>query len=617
MPVTVAERDGVLTLTFDTPGSPINVFNNATADQLTEILAGVSPATTRAIVFETAKPNSFINGVGLLLAHASQSYDDILRASTPPWTAYRAVRDAPVPTIAVVQGNCFGCGVELVLHCDYRIATDTCETRFYMTELNDYLFIPLFGSTWTLPETVGLEDAIDLLLWGERWSAATAYEHGLIDAVAPHDERVERTQQLLERVLAQRQPSRRRGRVAWGPPEAALIERARQRIATLPPAYQAAYGFGLELLHDGARQTRSFLDHQRQELRYSAATAISEQGKAAYSFFYIRQMASERAAGRSAGMSQPARLSIDSADDPEARCFAADLRARDLAGGVWCDNGAAEFRLIVGPASRRSGGPEGRPARSCAPAAGTAAPHVEIELAATGHASGTTLYPANFRGGGRLLELATPPSAPAPLAEPDIARLARTLQRLGFEVARTTPRDGFVSDRLLIAYLAPLIRWLQRGGDPAHMNGALRSAGFVRRPHELLAGIDRSGLRDRLSIALSTASTAVDELLTALETPHYADLDAPDHVLDALCISWLEAMVTIRAEREVRDPSVADLIARELLDFPRHLCSLGSWLKRVRVARAIGAEAHVRPLVGESAWQTARAFAVEGREFYR
>jgi enoyl-CoA hydratase/carnithine racemase len=461
----------VLTLTFDTPGSPINVFNNATADQLTEILAGVTPATTRAIVFETAKPNSFINGVGLLLAHASQSYDDILRASTPPWTAYRAVREAPGPTIAVVQGNCFGCGVELVLHCDYRIATDTCETRFYMTELNDYLFIPLFGSTWTLPETVGLEDAIDLLLWGERWSAATAYEHGLIDAVAPHDERVGRTQQLLERVLAQRQPSRRRGRVAWGPREAALIERARQRIATLPPAYQEAYGFGLELLHDGARQTRSFLDHQRAELRYSAATAISEQGKAAYSFFYIRQMAAERAAGRAAGRtagaSPAARLSIDSADDPEARRFAANLRARDLAGGVWCDNGAAEFRLTVGPASRRSGGPQGRPARSGAPAAGTAAPQVSVELSTAAlDRCGTTLYAPNHRGGGRLLELATPADSVTPIDNSDITRLARTLQRLGFEVARTTPRDGFVSDRLLIAYLAPLIRSLQHGGDP-------------------------------------------------------------------------------------------------------------------------------------------------------
>ena len=58
-----------------------------------------------------------------------------------------------------------------------------------MTELHDYLFIPLFGGTWNLPEAVGLEHAVDLLLWGRRWNAARAHAHGLIDAVVPYSDR--------------------------------------------------------------------------------------------------------------------------------------------------------------------------------------------------------------------------------------------------------------------------------------------------------------------------------------------------------------------------------------------------------------------------------------------
>ena len=87
MPFAVAEEDGVLTLTLDTPGSAVNIFNHATARQLVEILHDASTRALRAIVFESAKQSSFINGVGLLLAHASQTRDDLLRASTPPWTA--------------------------------------------------------------------------------------------------------------------------------------------------------------------------------------------------------------------------------------------------------------------------------------------------------------------------------------------------------------------------------------------------------------------------------------------------------------------------------------------------------------------------------------------------
>jgi hypothetical protein len=88
-------------------------------------------------------------------------------------------------------------------------------------------------------------------------------------------------------------------------------------------------------------------------------------------------------------------------------------------------------------------------------------------------------------------------------------------------------------------------------------------------------------------------------------------------VLDALCVSMLDAILTLRAHGEVRDLTIADLIARELLDFPRHLCSLCSWLKRDRVAQALDGGSAVRPIVSEHAFETARAFAVEGRELYR
>ncbi|MGH7786120.1 MAG: enoyl-CoA hydratase/isomerase family protein, partial [Candidatus Binatia bacterium] len=315
MPFDVATHDGVMTLTLDTPGSGINIFNHATAHQLVEILAPVTPATTRAIVFETAKPNSFINGVGLLLAHAAQNQADVERASAPPWAAYRAVREAPVPTIAMVQGSCFGCGVELALQCDFRLAADTWETQFYMTELNDYLFLPLFGSTWNLPEAVGLADAIDLLLWGERWDAERACARGLVDEVVPHEDLAARRDRFVERVLQGANPSRRRGRITWGAGEEAALQRARQRIAALPPAYRPVYAEALALLEAGGRQERTHVDHQRRELHHSGASALQPIARSAFSFFYLRQMASERAAGRLHDAVAPVRFSVDAAGD--------------------------------------------------------------------------------------------------------------------------------------------------------------------------------------------------------------------------------------------------------------------------------------------------------------
>jgi hypothetical protein len=60
-------------------------------------------------------------------------------------------------------------------------------------------------------------------------------------------------------------------------------------------------------LIQGAEQRGSYVEHQRRELARSAASALAPIGKAAYAFFYLRQMAAERAAGRQRTADDPAR----------------------------------------------------------------------------------------------------------------------------------------------------------------------------------------------------------------------------------------------------------------------------------------------------------------------
>lgn len=605
MPFAVESRDGVLVLTLDTPGSPINIFNHATAHQLIEILAQVTPATTRAIVFESAKTNSFINGVGLLLAHASRNEEDVARASTPPWTAYRMVREAPVPTIAVVEGNCFGCGVEFALQCDYRLAADTWETQFYMTELNDYLFLPLFGSTWNLPQAVGFADAIDLLLWGERWDGATAFARGLVDELAPHEALAEHRDGLVERVLLGKQDSRRRGPVSWGAREERAAERARRRIESLPPPYRPLYADALALLEGGARQVDGYLEHQRKELASSAASALSPMGKAAYGFFYLRQVASERAAGRWRRDGAPAVFADGIAGGDPRRAFVDDLRARRLRGVSF--GGAADFRLVAAGQSEPANG-DGR-------AASGAGIGVAIRTAIDGGSlSPVELFAPMYGAGGRLIELAAGDGEGAEVPAAPLRKLARTLQRYGFEVARTAPSGTFVTTRLLVAYLVPLVRALEHGVDVATINRTLRDQGFVRLPGEVLARLDGSAVA-ALAATLGGGEADWAPRLAALAAGDVGDR-ADAGLVDALAVSLLGAVLEARARREIRDTSIADLIARELLDFPRHLCSLGVWLKAGRVARAL-ADPRLPSLVTPAALEAASAFVAAGRELYR
>jgi enoyl-CoA hydratase/carnithine racemase len=95
----------------------VNIFNRQTAEQLLDLLPGLAPDRARAVVFASAKPDSFINGTGaLLMIQAARSRERIRAAGDVFRRAYRAVRDCAVPTIAAVRGHCWGCGLEFVLN---------------------------------------------------------------------------------------------------------------------------------------------------------------------------------------------------------------------------------------------------------------------------------------------------------------------------------------------------------------------------------------------------------------------------------------------------------------------------------------------------------------------
>src|SRR5262245_12945371 len=128
------DDDGILWMTLDTPRSAVNVFTPATGARLVDELDRGLGRGARALVLRSAKPTSFVNGVGLLLAASSRT-DEALAQAERIRSFYEALAGAPIPTIAAIRGNCFGCGVELILACDHRIAEDTPATRFLMPEV--------------------------------------------------------------------------------------------------------------------------------------------------------------------------------------------------------------------------------------------------------------------------------------------------------------------------------------------------------------------------------------------------------------------------------------------------------------------------------------------------
>jgi enoyl-CoA hydratase/carnithine racemase len=95
---------------------------------------------------------------------------------------YRQLANLPMPTIAAIEGDALGGGLELALCCDVRIAS--ARARLGMPEVR-LAVLPGSGGTQRLPRVIGPARAKELILTGRIISADEAARIGLVNQVVP------------------------------------------------------------------------------------------------------------------------------------------------------------------------------------------------------------------------------------------------------------------------------------------------------------------------------------------------------------------------------------------------------------------------------------------------
>jgi methylglutaconyl-CoA hydratase len=104
----------------------------------------------------------------------------------------------PVPTVALVQGGCFGGGTGIISACDVVIAAD--NAMFSITEvrwgLTAAIIIP------QLCDAIGVRQVRRYALTGERFGAADARRIGLVHEVVPFSELEAAGAKVVEQLLA-------------------------------------------------------------------------------------------------------------------------------------------------------------------------------------------------------------------------------------------------------------------------------------------------------------------------------------------------------------------------------------------------------------------------------
>jgi len=187
---------GVATVTLNRP-EVNNAYNGDLIQGVLNALDALAAAPALRAVVLKGNGRHFQAGADLkwidTVRHASPQEN--VRVSRATADAVQRLNQAPVPTVALVQGACFGGGTGLLAACDVVIAADTAvfsiaEVRWGLTAA---IIIP------QLNDAIGIRQVRRFALTGEHFDAAEARRIGLVHKIVPAAE----LEAAAERIVAQ------------------------------------------------------------------------------------------------------------------------------------------------------------------------------------------------------------------------------------------------------------------------------------------------------------------------------------------------------------------------------------------------------------------------------
>ncbi len=192
------KKETIGILTINRP-EKMNALSNELTSELKTVLDTIEQDDKlRVLIFTGAGDKAFVAGADIreLVIRDAQIGRKVSKERQDLFTR---IENLAVPVIAAVNGYALGGGLELALACSIRICSD--RAKFGAPEVKLGI-IPGDGGTQRLPRLVGLGRAMEMILSGDFIDAQEAYRIGLANKVVPHEELMEKTLELADKIAS-------------------------------------------------------------------------------------------------------------------------------------------------------------------------------------------------------------------------------------------------------------------------------------------------------------------------------------------------------------------------------------------------------------------------------
>lgn len=197
MAIIVEKSDKIATITIDRP--PVNAITIADYAEIADTFEAISGwSDINCVIFTATGSKAFCAGLDLNEFLAATIDQDPARARIVR-RCFAAVRHAPVPVIAAVNGPALGAGAVLASCCDVRIASE--NARFATPEIN----VGRCGGAAHMMRHIPQGLLRRMYFTGLPLSAAEALQCGFVQEVVPQEELASRARALAE-IIASKAP---------------------------------------------------------------------------------------------------------------------------------------------------------------------------------------------------------------------------------------------------------------------------------------------------------------------------------------------------------------------------------------------------------------------------
>lgn len=176
---------GVATLTLDLADKSVNTLTRQMWADLDAALAQAEADRPAGLLVASAKPKTFVAGADLFELKAMTDAE-LDRYLADGQRILRRLEDLPFPTVALINGDALGGGLEVALACRHRVAAEDPSVKLGLPEVTLGL-CPGWGGVVRSTRLLGPEKAIQLATTGKPVTPAEAKAMGLIDEAAPRE----------------------------------------------------------------------------------------------------------------------------------------------------------------------------------------------------------------------------------------------------------------------------------------------------------------------------------------------------------------------------------------------------------------------------------------------